>query len=31
MKTPAEVYFNGLLEKADLSKNKGHSTGLNQT
>jgi putative transposase len=31
MKTPAEVYFSGLLEQADLSKNKGHSTGLNQT
>ena len=31
MKTPAEVYFNGLLELADLSKNKGHSTGLDQT
>ena len=31
MKTPAEVYFKGLLELADLSKNKGHSTGLDQT
>jgi transposase InsO family protein len=30
-KTQAEVYFSGLLEQADLSKNKGHSTGLNQT
>lgn len=30
-KTPAEIYFNGLLDQADLSKNKGHSTGLNQT
>ena len=23
-KTPADVYFNGLLEQAELSKNKGH-------
>jgi putative transposase len=30
-KTPAEVYFKGLLELADLSKNKGFKTGLNQT
>jgi putative transposase len=30
-KTPAEVYFKGLLELADLSKNRGIKTGLNQT
>ena len=23
MKTPAEVYFSGLLEQAELSKNRG--------
>ena len=26
-KTPAEIYFNGLLEQADLSKNKGIQLG----
>jgi putative transposase len=30
-KTPAEVYFNGLLKLADLSKNKDVQTELNQT